>query len=298
MKDKWFDSISPVGEHPFNKVVPYRTWATFDDCDFNDHLSNSSYAKTLDCARFKAALEMFPLFFQAGGWMALAATHYHFIREIPMLAAYQVRTSIAAWDHKWLYVISKCVCKSEGKKKHKTTKSTSSEAQVSSISIMAPLIIEPISSPDTPFQTSTPGDTSFPSSDTESALKAVTAGLVGEEPDSARLHTIVISQLCFKVGRITVPPGIVLALNGFTGVSGHSLANPHPEWADAKRTMSRLFGGSPKKLKEFMAGGWKDIPQSERWWDKSLGESVEAQRLKNISAIECLRTGLEKARTL
>lgn len=28
MKDKWFDSITPVGEHPFKKVVPYRTWAS------------------------------------------------------------------------------------------------------------------------------------------------------------------------------------------------------------------------------------------------------------------------------
>ena len=208
-----------------------------------------------------------------------------------------------------------------------------------------PLHIEPISSPDTPFETGTPRDTSFfPSSDTKDTshsddggnivelnfeetsvlsdpeafnralerkqrglrgIEAIelisspdTPGLVGEGPDSARLHTIAISQTCFKVGRITVPPGLVLAVNGFTGVSGHSLANPHPEWADAKRTMSKPFGGSPKKLRELMTGGWKNIPESERWWDKSLGESVEAQRVKNLSAIECLRTGLEQARTL
>ena len=29
-------------------------------------------------------------------------THYHFIREIPMLASYEVRTSIATWDQKWV----------------------------------------------------------------------------------------------------------------------------------------------------------------------------------------------------
>ena len=32
----------------------------------------------------------------------LKGTHYHFIREIPMLACYEVRTSIAAWDQKWV----------------------------------------------------------------------------------------------------------------------------------------------------------------------------------------------------
>ena len=150
---------------------------------------------------------------------------------------------------------------------------------------------------DTPFQTSPPGDSASPL-DTENALKAVAAGLIGEEPDGATLYTIVISQVCFKIGRITVPPGIVFAFNGFTGVSGHSLANPHPEWLEAERTMSGQLGGSPKKLKKFLAGGWRDIPLSERWWDRSLGERIEAQRVKNISMIEGLRNGLEKAREL
>lgn len=30
------------------------------------------------------------------------ATHYHFIREIPFLARYQIRLSIGAWDQKWV----------------------------------------------------------------------------------------------------------------------------------------------------------------------------------------------------
>ena len=34
--------------------------------------------------------------------MPLAATHYHFIREIPMFASYEVRIGIQAWDHKWV----------------------------------------------------------------------------------------------------------------------------------------------------------------------------------------------------
>ena len=161
-----------------------------------------------------------------------------------------------------------------------------------------PLGAEAISSTDTPFQTSTPGDSASSQLDTDTALKAVTEGLLGEEPDGATLYTIVISQVCFKIGRITVPPRIVFAMNGFTGVSGHCLANPHPEWSEAERTMSGHLGGSAKKLKKFLAGGWRDIPESERWWDKSLGENIEAQRVKNISMIEGLRKGLEKAREL
>lgn len=28
MRDKWGDSISPVGQHPIETVVPYKTWAS------------------------------------------------------------------------------------------------------------------------------------------------------------------------------------------------------------------------------------------------------------------------------
>jgi hypothetical protein len=195
--------------------------------------------------------------------------------------------------------MSKCVRKSNGKRKligEKSNSPDTGESPSTSIMALHTSGADAISLTVTPSQL-TPGD--FNSSlDTENALKAVTAGLSGEEPDDATLHTVVISQTCFKIGRITVPPGLVLALSGFTGVSGHSLANPHPEWSDAKRTMSAHFGGSPKKLKDFMAGGWRDVPESERWWDKSFGENVEAQRVKNISMIEGLRKGLEKAREL
>ena len=201
-----------------------------------------------------------------------------------------------------IYVVSKFVRKSNGKKKHTTTKPTSSDTgDVSSTSVMSlnALGADANSLTNTPFQTITPGDTTSSSqSDTDNALKAVTAGLIGEEPDGATLYTIVISQVCFKIGRITIPPRIVFAVNGFTGVPGHSLANPHPEWSEAERMMSGHLGGSSKKLKKFLAGGWRDVPESERWWDKLLGERIEAQRVKNISMIEGLRKGLEKAREL
>lgn len=61
--DEWLDSITPIGENPLDKVTVYKTRASefspylwwpdesllgaqaVDECDFNGHLSNSSYAK-------------------------------------------------------------------------------------------------------------------------------------------------------------------------------------------------------------------------------------------------------------
>ena len=37
--------------------------------------------------------------------LTVSATHYHFIREIPLFARYEVRISIASWDDKWVCFI-------------------------------------------------------------------------------------------------------------------------------------------------------------------------------------------------
>jgi len=74
----------------------------------------------------KSALALFPYYVRTGGWVALAGklsfshphkrkeklnvgdtwctpgTHFHFIREIPILARYEVRSQIVGWDHKWV----------------------------------------------------------------------------------------------------------------------------------------------------------------------------------------------------
>ena len=121
------------------------------------------------------------------------------------------------------------------------------------------------------------------------SLDAVAAQLAGHEPDGVTLHTLHVSQLCFKIGRITVPPNLVLGANGFTGFP----ANPHAEWQEASETMSRPLGGSPKKMRELMIGGWKNVLESERWWDQTLGAEVEEQRVRNLALIEQLRKGLE-----
>lgn len=110
---------------------------------FGMHLSNSSYAKVrqllvhnqfalilhyllttsaqaLDSARLRVLWRAFPAWGVSGGVIALggrfavcsdtarltvSATHYHFIREIPLFARYEVRISIASWDDKWVCFI-------------------------------------------------------------------------------------------------------------------------------------------------------------------------------------------------
>ncbi|KAF9458260.1 hypothetical protein BDZ94DRAFT_1284916 [Collybia nuda] len=302
-EDRWLDSITPIGADPFNLTISYNSWASVDDSDFNGHLSNSSYAKTLDSARFKTALHMFPMFFRAGGWMALAATHYNFIREIPILAQYEVRVSIGTWDQKWLYVVSKFVTKSSKKSMSKSNHKQITPPQSDSEETTEPLFnasVRTVSSP-MPSTSQTPEE-KLPA-DTASALKAVTASLTSEpEPDGATLHTVSVSLCCFKVGRITVPPALVMATNGFCvpGVVGtYSPTNPPPNWQHAKSYMSKPSGGSTKKLQELYKGGWRNVPEGpERWWDVAMDGVVEEKRRARLDVMKGLGSGLTGARSL
>ena len=81
---KWLDALSPVGKSPFEvkcvltspmtfdnsanllrtRRYTYTTYATPDDCDYNFHLSNSCYGKSLDAARLGYVLELNAEFFR------------------------------------------------------------------------------------------------------------------------------------------------------------------------------------------------------------------------------------------
>ncbi|KAJ3496965.1 hypothetical protein NLJ89_g10413 [Agrocybe chaxingu] len=295
MEDEWMDSQSPVGDNPFDKVVSSRQWASLDECDINLHLSNSSYAKTLDSVRFSAMAKMLPMLIPINGWVPLAATHYHFIREIPMLSTYEIRTSFGAWDQKWIYVVSKFVRKSTDKKHKRNEKPDSPPVEGSG---RFDMIRTPGSEPLSLSVTPLPSPILHTGADTDNILKGVAAGLSLVEADGATVHTIAISQVCFKIGRITVPPSLILAVNGYTGAGGHSLASPHQQWFESKKIMSKLHGGSPRKLRELLTGGWRNVPEKERWWDQALGGNLEAQRVKNLALIEGLRRGMESAANL
>jgi hypothetical protein len=37
----------------------------------------------------------------SGGFLALGASHYVFVREIPMWAGYEMETRVVGWGDKW-----------------------------------------------------------------------------------------------------------------------------------------------------------------------------------------------------
>lgn len=135
-----------------------------------------------------------------------------------------------------------------------------------------------------------------------------------EESDGATLHCISISQLCYKHGRITVPPTLVLAASGFSAPppaspssdsppTPYSHANPPPHFHHAKTLISPR---ATRKYREFLRGGWRNVPEAERWWDNALGGVVEERRKANVEGLggvnepdgpmSALRRGMEGAK--
>lgn len=91
----------PIGKDVFTDKDIMKFRANFDDCDWNMHLSNSSYAKVLDYNRISFLASRFMRAHFDGSHFALGGAAYIFHAEIPILAKYQVETSIGSWDDKW-----------------------------------------------------------------------------------------------------------------------------------------------------------------------------------------------------
>ncbi|KAF9061012.1 hypothetical protein BDP27DRAFT_1429422 [Rhodocollybia butyracea] len=243
--EEWLKSVTPIGEHLFEWEGRYKTWVGFDDSDFNMHMSNSSYPKILDFARTKASLDLFPHFLRVGGHVALSSTHFHFIKEIPIFTKFQLRLSIGAWDEKWCYIITRFI----------TQDRTSGTANCNRNSSSSSL-------------------TSLP--------RILLNGL--ELESGITLHTIAVSRVCFKVGRITVPPAVVFCTNGMSmhpweivdcdrfgcgdrssieslsHLSRFSQSNPPPSWINNTRYLiAKTYGGCERKLREFYIGGWRSV---------------------------------------
>ena len=202
-----------------------------------------------------------------------------------------------------MFIVHKFVSKPQSKRletsKFNTPKSTGPDQGVQNVQdtplpdqAEAPSVL-------TPFVSS--------SQDTSIALKAAAARLASAaEPDGAIVHTVAVSECCFKIGRITVPPALVIAVNGLStppldsgsSLTEYSKANPPPHWAKVKAIASAPFGGSMKKLTELFTGGWRDVPESERWWDSALTGTVEQKRKTRLEVVESLRSRMEETGAL
>ncbi|KAF8121142.1 hypothetical protein EV363DRAFT_1366696, partial [Boletus edulis] len=296
----WAENLSPVGANPFEIETVYRRWATIDDIDgFGMHLSNSTYARAFDAGRGKALIQWFPAWVHSGGVMLLGATHYHFLREIAPLSRYEVRLTIGAWDHKWIYVIARYVTRPSSRQA--TDHSSQSSTQ------------------------STPTDTLSQGGyvDVEHAVAAIihsdtngtgsTRRIPIVEPDGAILHCVAVARNCFKQGRITVPPAIVLASEGFTkpygdagnvdsvttdaGMGSYSHAKPPPNWIKSQ-SIRVPPQGSMADFRAFLQGRWRGVPAGERWWEDALGGSIETKRQANLEILHSLKVGLERTQTM
>ncbi|KAI0775056.1 hypothetical protein BD413DRAFT_532677 [Trametes elegans] len=301
---EWLEGLSKVGANPIDFQISYKNWAGPDDCDFNFHLSNSSYPKHLDAARFTHAIECCPTFFRAGGWMGLGATHFSFLREIPIFSKYEIRINILSWDNKWVFVVGRFVTKPKGNGK---------KAQIKSSETPAPdAARNPSLHTANGINTGTNTGTSTPN------VKAIAAQLLERpEPDGAVLNCLSVSELVCKIGRITVPPSLVLAMDGFCHTpppakegdapapAAYSRAHLPPHWervralrGDAHPNTDAPSKATMKALREFYAHGWREVPEDERWWEHALGREVEERRLQGLAAMQALRKGMEEARTL
>jgi hypothetical protein len=143
--------------------------------------------------------------------------------------------------------------------------------------------------------------TNTPSSDqsvlSPATMEIITAArLRAEEPDGAILNCVAISETCFKIGRITVPPSIALVMNGISQPSPgtpYSHENPPPHWGEVKELTS-----DPKATRAFLSGGWRDVPPAGRWWEHALTGSVEQTRKMNLELLDGLRRSMEGAKAL
>jgi hypothetical protein len=117
-----------------------------------------------------------------------------------------------------------------------------------------------------------------------------------EEPDGATLNCVAISETCFKIGRITVPPSIALVMNGITKPSigtPYSPENPPPHWNKVKELTS-----DPKVIRDFLSGGWREVPPAERWWEHALTGRIEQTRKTNLELLDGLRRSMEGAKAV
>ena len=109
--------------------------------------------------------------------------------------------------------------------------------------------------------------------------------IVAPEPDGATVHCVSVNVMVFKLGRITVPPGLVLAGEGFGATPGQGVA--------ARR---RALALGPDGMGELYRGAWRTVPEGDggRWWDEAM-RGLEERIERRVRKVMGVREGLEGA---
>ncbi|BGO97408.1 hypothetical protein RTG_02877 [Rhodotorula toruloides ATCC 204091] len=95
-----------VGKDMFEFTTTREFRATPNSSDsFGFHLSNSSYASTLDHVRGPFAIQLVGDAYGIPGMtFALGGTSFDFKKEIPLGAKYEIENRLLGYDKKWLYI--------------------------------------------------------------------------------------------------------------------------------------------------------------------------------------------------
>jgi hypothetical protein len=229
-----------------------------------------------------------------------------------MFTPYEVRVTILTWDSKWVchlfqslsyaaadsfsgkvFVVGRFVTKLKpGSKASKSHTPAALKA-----SHRTPSTPGEIDGNDTPPIINIPG-----SKDPIEALKDLTRD--PGEPDGATVHCIALSEVCYKIGRITVPPAMIFSSDGMcttrppptedgTTPTPYSSANPPPHWESVRKLRANR-----KEFVRVMTGGWRDIPEGERWWEDAYRGEGEEKRKANLEALDAIRKGMDAARRM
>jgi len=267
----WLKSISPVGTDPFSLKSVIKTRAYIDDCDWNMHLSNASFAKNLDSARLQICLDGFTSFFTEKGWMGLGASHFSFVREIPLNSKYEIHIVVGGWGEKWIYFVGYFVSYPKRGQKGKRGGRTAEEIKTNGKILDVPNI----SVSSTPLSDNTPAPGS-PSSESNTLPNIPFPGASLLDP-KATVHCVSVSSYCFKIGRVTVPPRIVLASCGFG----------NPDKGRWERVEKMRKEGT---IKDFLRGGWKtDEGNASGLWEF---EEYEKKRVAGTYWLDKLGTSM------
>ena len=205
-----------------------------------------------------------------------------------------------------MFVIVRFVTPKKSKRNHKQVRDkTTDKALPSGDSAPYPSLHTPAQPSDitTPLVGSGAATPQLQISSRTNTAERIAQLLPTEEPDGATLHCISVSELCFKIGRITVPPALVLACEGFatppsssSGTKPYSLSNPPPHFLAAQAMQKKdLAKGHLKTLQKFYKGGWRDVPEGERFWENALAGETEERRKRNLEAISGVMTGMDGA---
>jgi len=273
------------------------------DCDYNLHLSNSSYAKNVDFVRMNAAVHSFPGFHADGGLLALGGSYFHFIKEIPMLAEYEIRLYFGGWEtSKWFYLYTQYLTYPKKKKtdsnstKAKAIDSASGQAEQAAKDLLRGVHQTSSSTSDVgesvvivrPETTTTTADSSAIPSGFVSPAPGLSSGGISTPnpsrinietppvPEGATLHATAVSQYCCKFGRITVPPRVAFIVSGF--------GDPN-RWERLQRIREGKEGKG--KMKELLKGGWKNESEGDFWDFKEcepegLRRGAQIRHLKDV----------------